>query len=59
MTEGLWLTGEAGLLQQLPKRLLQSAPEGGITDHLSYDKARARLEERRKQSQTEPAARLS
>lgn len=32
--EGLQLTGEGGLLQQLTKRLL----EGEITDHLGYDK---------------------
>ena len=32
--EGLQLTGEGGLLQQLPKRLLESALEGEITDHL-------------------------
>ncbi len=36
--EGLQLTGEGGLLQQLTKRLLESALEGGITDHLGYDK---------------------
>ncbi|MFF4173581.1 hypothetical protein [Streptomyces sp. NPDC001744] len=34
--EGLRLTGEGGLLQQLTKRLLESAPEGGITDHLGF-----------------------
>lgn len=33
-TEGLQLTGEGGLLQQLTKRVL----EGEITDHLGYDK---------------------
>ncbi|MBA9050412.1 hypothetical protein BJ996_007143 [Streptomyces phaeogriseichromatogenes] len=32
--EALWLTGEGGLLQQLTKRLLESALEGEITDHL-------------------------
>ncbi|GAA4026533.1 hypothetical protein GCM10022232_85200 [Streptomyces plumbiresistens] len=32
--EGLQLTGEGGLLQQLTKRLLESALEGEITDHL-------------------------
>ena len=37
-TEGLQLTGEGGLLQQLTKRLLESALEGEITDHLGYDK---------------------
>ncbi|CAL9665989.1 hypothetical protein SUDANB15_07202 [Streptomyces sp. enrichment culture] len=36
--EGLQLTGEGGLLQQLTKRLLESALEGEITDHLGYDK---------------------
>ncbi len=36
--EGLKLTGEGGLLQQLTKRLLESALGGEITDHLGYDK---------------------
>lgn len=36
--EGLQLTGEGGLLQQLTKRLLESALGGEITDHLGYDK---------------------
>ncbi|GAA3482165.1 hypothetical protein GCM10018966_066970 [Streptomyces yanii] len=36
--EGLQLTGEGGLLQQLTKRLLESALEGEITDHIGYDK---------------------
>ncbi|NEA19600.1 transposase, partial [Streptomyces halstedii] len=36
--EGLRLTGEGGLLQQLTKRLLESGLEGEITDHLGYDK---------------------
>lgn len=36
--EGLQLTGAGGLLQQLTKRLLESALEGAITDHLGYDK---------------------
>lgn len=36
--EGLQLTGEGGLLQQLTKRLLESALDGEITDHLGYDK---------------------
>jgi hypothetical protein len=36
--EGLQLTGGGGLLQQLTKRLLESALEGEITDHLGYDK---------------------
>jgi transposase-like protein len=35
--EGLQLTGEGGF-QQLTKRLLESALEGEITDHLGYDK---------------------
>jgi transposase-like protein len=37
-SDGLQLTGEGGLLQQLTKRVLESALEGGITDHLGYDK---------------------
>jgi transposase-like protein len=37
-TAGLQLTGEGGLLQQLTKRVLESALEGEITDHLGYDK---------------------
>jgi putative transposase len=32
------LTGEGGVLRQLTKRLLESALEGEITDHLGYDK---------------------
>ena len=36
--DGLQLTGEGGLLAQLTKRLLESALEGEITDHLGYDK---------------------
>jgi transposase-like protein len=35
---GLQLTGEGGLLQQLIKRVLESALEGGITDHFGYEK---------------------
>jgi putative transposase len=35
---GLQLTGEGGLLQQLTKRVLESALEGGITDHLGCEK---------------------
>jgi hypothetical protein len=31
---GLQLTGEGGLLQQLTKRVLESAMEGELTDHL-------------------------
>src|SRR3954451_19893834 len=37
-SEGLQLTGAGGLLQQLTKRVLESALEGEITDHLGYDK---------------------
>src|SRR3982750_374363 len=37
-TAGLQLTGEGGLLQQLTKRVLESALEGEITDHLGYDR---------------------
>jgi transposase-like protein len=36
--EGLQLSGEGGLLQQLTKRRLESALEGEITDHVGYDK---------------------
>ncbi|MFB7338345.1 hypothetical protein ACFC00_43185 [Streptomyces adustus] len=36
--EGLQLTGEGGLLQQLTKRLLESALEGEITDHLGLSR---------------------
>jgi putative transposase len=35
---GLQLTSESGVLQQLTKRLLESALDGEITDHLGYDK---------------------
>ena len=35
---GLQLTGEGGLLAQLTKRLVESALEGELTDHLGYDK---------------------
>jgi hypothetical protein len=35
--DGLKLTGEGGLLQQLTKRVLESALEGEITDHVGYD----------------------
>lgn len=35
---GLELTGEGGVLQVLTKRLLASALEGEITDHLGCDK---------------------
>jgi hypothetical protein len=37
-SEALQLTGEGGLLQQLTKRVLESALEGEITDHLGYEK---------------------
>ncbi len=40
-TEGLQLTGQGGLLQQLTKRVLESALEGEITDHLGYEKREA------------------
>ena len=33
---GLALTGEGGLLAQLAKRLVESALEGEITDHLGW-----------------------
>ena len=32
------MTGEGGLLAQLTKRLVESALEGEITDHLGYDR---------------------
>ena len=35
---GLQLTGEGGLLQQLTKRVLESALEGEIADHLGHEK---------------------
>jgi transposase-like protein len=35
---GVRLTGEGGLLAQLTKRVLESALDGEITDHLGYDK---------------------
>ncbi|WP_033826223.1 IS256 family transposase [Kitasatospora sp. MBT63] len=35
---GLQLTGAGGLLQQLTKRILESALEGELTDHLGYEK---------------------
>ena len=37
-SDGLQLTGEGGPLQQLTKRVLESALEGEITDHVGYDK---------------------
>jgi len=33
---GLQLAGEGGLLAQLTKRLVESALEGELTDHLGY-----------------------
>src|SRR3954464_15541427 len=36
--EGLVLPGEGGLLAQLTKRLVESALEGELTDHLGYGK---------------------
>ena len=36
--DGLKLTGEGGLLQQLTKRVLESALDGEITDHVGYGK---------------------
>lgn len=40
-SEGLQLTGQGGLLLQLTKRVLESALEGEITDHLGYEKHEA------------------
>ncbi|NUS17249.1 MAG: IS256 family transposase [Streptomyces sp.] len=37
-SEGMQLTGAGGLLQQLTKRVLESALEGEMTDHLGYEK---------------------
>ncbi|WP_374199294.1 IS256 family transposase [Streptomyces sp. ISL-44] len=36
--DGISLTGQGGLLQQLTKRILESALEGEITDHLGHEK---------------------
>lgn len=36
--EGLQLTGEGGLLQKLPKLVMESALEGELDDHLGYGK---------------------
>ena len=36
--DGLQLTGEGGLLRQLTERVLESALDGEITDHVGYDK---------------------
>jgi transposase-like protein len=35
---GMALTGEGGLLAQLTRRLVESALDGELTDHLGYDK---------------------
>ncbi|MFJ8501361.1 transposase [Streptomyces sp. NPDC093992] len=35
--DGPRLTGEGGLLQQLTKRVLESALEGELTDHLGHE----------------------
>ncbi|MDL5206478.1 transposase [Streptomyces sp. ALI-76-A] len=37
--DGIQLTGEGGLLQQLTKRILESALEGEITDHLGHGRS--------------------
>lgn len=37
-SQGLQLTGEGGLLAQLTKRVVESAAEGELADHLGYDK---------------------
>lgn len=37
-SDGLQLTGEGGLPQQLTKRALESALEGELTDRLGYEK---------------------
>jgi putative transposase len=39
---GLRLAGEGGLLAQLTKRLVESALEGELTDHLGYGSCSAR-----------------
>ncbi|WP_407701468.1 IS256 family transposase [Thermomonospora echinospora] len=36
--QGMELTGEGGLLAELTKRVLESALEGELTDHLGYDR---------------------
>ena len=38
MGEGLHLSGDGGLLQQLTKWVLGSALESEITDHLGYER---------------------
>ena len=52
---GLQLTGEGGLLAQLTKRLVESALEGELTDHLGYDKHDARWARRRELPQRAPS----
>ncbi|MDA3642198.1 transposase, partial [Mycobacterium xenopi] len=37
-SEGLRLTGEDGLLGQLTKRIIESAAQGELDDHLGYAK---------------------
>lgn len=36
--EGLWLTGEDGLLQDLAKVVVEAALDGEMDDHLGYPK---------------------
>jgi putative transposase len=36
--QGMELTGEGGLLAELTRRVLESALEGELTDHLGYDR---------------------
>ena len=55
--EGMELTGEGGLLQQLTKRVLESALEGEITDHLGYDKHDPAGRGQRQQPQRAPGPR--
>ncbi|TDB84738.1 IS256 family transposase [Actinomadura sp. KC216] len=50
--QGLDLTGEGGLLQQLTKRVLESALEGEITDHLGYDRHERTRHERTRHERT-------
>ena len=59
-SQGLRLTGEDGLLAQLTKRIIESAAEGEMDDHLGYAKhdptgrdggnSRTRLEMKARQS---------
>ena len=37
-SQGLPLTGADGLLNQLTKTMLETAPKGEMTDHLGYEK---------------------